>query len=161
MGIHGQLLCWIADFLNDRYQRVTVRGQSSESHSVKSGVPQGSVLGPLLFLAYVNDLDDYCMSNILKYADDTKLFGTDSHILQMDLDALRQWSNEWLLRFNVNKCAVMHYGYDNQRQEYIIGRDVNKVRRNFSATFPQLLALFGKYRNFRGKPQLAATIGKF
>lgn len=124
LGIRGQLLNWIKEFLKNRYQRVTVRGQASDLHSVKSGVPQGSVLGPLLFLAYVNDLDDYCMSNILKYADDAKLYGTDSRCLQMDLDSLQEWSNDWLLRFNVNKCAVMHYGYQNQRVEYTIGNEI-------------------------------------
>ena len=75
---------------------------------VLSGVPQGSVLGPLLFLLFINDLPDWIKSNIRMFADDTKIWtrvtaATDMQILQKDLDSLSLWSKEWLLRFNPEK----------------------------------------------------------
>ena len=78
-----------------------------------SGVPQGSVLGPVLFVAYINDLPDGIKSFILMYADDTKIFRQmnnedDRQELQRDLDRLSRWSEKWQLRFNVEKCNVMH-----------------------------------------------------
>ena len=78
-----------------------------------SGVPQGSVLGPLLFLIYVNDLPASIKTNIKMFADDTKLWNmiqqeSDSQELQEDLDKLREWSNKWLLDFNIDKCKVTH-----------------------------------------------------
>ena len=82
---------------------------------VLSGVPQGSVLGPLLFLIFINDLH-YGISNwILKFADDTKIFGSitsekDIVSLQKDLDRLIQWADEWQVMFNTRKCKVMHFG---------------------------------------------------
>ena len=94
--------------------------------SVLSGVPlQGSVLGPILFLIYINDLDCGIINWILKFADDTKIFGnistSDSHItLQDDLDKLWTWSNEWQMSFNVEKCKVMHFGKGNKLQKYYL-----------------------------------------
>jgi hypothetical protein len=81
---------------------VTVDGEKSAPVAVKSGVPQGSVLGPTLFVIYVNDMPEIVQSNLLLYADDSKLFrgikeDTDTEILQQDLDALQDWSNRWLL----------------------------------------------------------------
>ena len=73
-GIGDGLIDWIERWLTDRRQRVVVRGEVSNWKSVLSGVPQGSVLGPLLFLIHINDLDDNITSNVLKFADDTKVF---------------------------------------------------------------------------------------
>ena len=80
-----------------------------------SGVPQGSVLGPLLFIIYINDIDCSIVSELSKFADDTKLFGEVSSQdqvgkLQSDLRKLSQWSEDWLMLFNVDKCKVMHFG---------------------------------------------------
>ena len=114
-GISGQLLKWITAWLRDRKQRVCLEGVASDWVMVISGVPQGSVLGPLLFLIYINDLEDGISSLILKFADDTKMFrkisnAADSYILQEDLDTLVQWSKKWQMTFNVEKCKVMHIG---------------------------------------------------
>ena len=88
-GIEGKLLCWIEDFLSDRRMRIMVRGEYSEWVDVISGVPQGSVLGPILFLIYVNGIPEMVNCSIKMFADDTKLFRTvksidDCNILQND-----------------------------------------------------------------------------
>jgi len=115
-GIDDSSLQWILSFLEDRQMRVTIRGSCSHWVEVISGVPQGSVLGPLLFLIYVNDLPTWIKTNIKMFADDTKLWNliqqeSDSQDLQEDLDRLRDWSNKWLLDFNIEKCKVMHVGH--------------------------------------------------
>ena len=74
-GITGKLLTWILDWLSGRKQRVCINGVMSDWQFVLSGVPQGSVLGPILFLVYINDLDCGIINWILKFADDTKIFG--------------------------------------------------------------------------------------
>ena len=83
-----------------------------------SGVPQGSVLGPILFLIYINDLDDSITSNVLKFADDTKLFRKvntdgDKQHLQNDLDRLVKWSEKWQMLFNFGKCKCLNTGHGN------------------------------------------------
>ena len=115
-GIQGKLLSWVEAFLSGREQRVRVNGELSTSKPVISGIPQGSVLGPLLFVLYINDLPDSVQSNILLFADDTKIFrqvstAEDAEILQNDIDALNQWSEKWLLKFNIDKCHVLSLGY--------------------------------------------------
>jgi len=81
-------------------------------------VPQGSVLGPLLFLLYINDIDDKVSSMLLKFADDTKLFKAvatmdDVNKLRLDLTNPHTWSEDWLMLFNADKCKVMHFGSKN------------------------------------------------
>jgi hypothetical protein len=114
-GIEGKLLAWVEAFLTGREQMVRVNGELSSSKAVISGIPQGSVLGPLLFVIYINDLPDVVQSNILLFADDTKIFNKVSSIddataLQKDIDALNRWSDMWLLRFNTDKCHVLTMG---------------------------------------------------
>ena len=80
-----------------------------------SGIPQGSVLEPVLFLVFIDDLEEGLMSDVLKFADDTKFFRRvgleeDRGVLQRDLDRLVNWSDDWPMRFNVDKCKVMHLG---------------------------------------------------
>lgn len=112
-GINGKVLKWIESFLTGRKMRVGVRGSFSQWASVSSGVPQGSVLGPLLFLIYVNEIPDLfsCSSKI--FADDTKVWSVirdekDCVNLQNDLNKISEWSDDWLLRLNTEKCKVMH-----------------------------------------------------
>src|SRR5664279_68235 len=123
LGITDTIYEWIKDWLKDRVQRVVLLGSSSSWINVKSGVPQGSVLGPLLFLIYINDIDEAISTNILKFADDTKVYGvvasqSDIDKLQGDLRNLCKWSKDWLMLFNIEKCKIMHIGYNNKHAEY-------------------------------------------
>ena len=97
--------------MSERKQYVEINGQKSEWQEVTSGIPQGSVLGPLLFLIYINDLPDGITSTIYMYADDTKLYceikSPDDHqILQNDLSKLCTWSKKWLLKFHPKNVHV-------------------------------------------------------
>jgi ribonuclease P/MRP protein subunit RPP40 len=116
-GIAGNLLKWIEGFLTLRKMRVAVNGANADWATVTSGVPQGSVLGPLLFLLYVNDLASIVKSNVKMFADDTKIWAKikeneDAEQLKQDLSKLGEWSDNWLLKFNLDKCKVMHIGHD-------------------------------------------------
>ena len=91
------------------------RSEYSEWFDVISGVPQRSVLGPILFLSYVNNIPETVNSNVKMFADNTKIFRTlknksDCEILQADLDNLREWNNRWCLTFNTSKYKRMHIG---------------------------------------------------
>ena len=115
LGIRGKILKWIESFLKGRKQRVIMRNGSSSWCEVISGVPQGSILGPILFLLYVNDLPRDVGSSIKLFADDTKLYHgvetlEDCGILQQDLNKLSAWSSRWLLKFNEKKCVVLKVG---------------------------------------------------
>jgi len=127
-GITGRLLRWIEAFLDKRQMTVLVNGHSSRWADVLSGVPQGSVLGPLLFLLFVNDLPDWVCNSIRMFADDTKIWATikkqeDSVSLQKDLDRLVDWSNLWLLKFNPAKCKVMHIAHNFKTSYNILGQN--------------------------------------
>jgi len=116
-GINGKLLDCFKSFLTDRYQSVRVNGSLSCWKRVRTGVPQGSVLGPLLFSLYVNELPSLVSSKLLMFANDITLYRTihspeDCFTLQSDSDTLFEWSNPWLLSFNVVKCMVLHIGND-------------------------------------------------
>ena len=107
------LLNWTKDFLIGRSQTVILEGHSSSSSEVLSGVPQGTVLAPLLFTCYVNDIPSTVKSKIRLYVDDILLYRTihtneDRLALQEDLSALIQWSDFWLMSFNPSKCAHYH-----------------------------------------------------
>ena len=113
-GINGCLLEWINSFLTQRSQRVVVDGESSEWVPVRSGVPQGTVLGPLLFLTFINDIPNGVSSHLRLFADDCLMYRTisdasDNTKLQEDLDRLHQWSQTWQMKFNSDKCYIMHF----------------------------------------------------
>nr|XP_054757211.1 cylicin-1-like [Lytechinus pictus] len=112
-GIRDEVHLWLADFLSQRSQRVVIDGATSEPATVLSGVPQGSVVGPLLFLLYINDLPEYVTngSSVRLFADDCALYHPissreDAEDLQHDLDALQQWERDLGMTFHPGKCQV-------------------------------------------------------
>ena len=111
-GINELVLGWIRSWLLNRSQRVIIDGASSNEVSVRSGAPQGTVLGPLMFLIYINDIGEHITSNLRLFADDSLLYCAidipqDCLALQEDLDKLSQWSYKWQMSFNVSKCKSL------------------------------------------------------
>ena len=114
-GMGNSIINWIEQWLTDISQRVVVDGEVSSWKSVLSGVPQGSVLGPILFLVYINDLEEGVTGKMLKFADDTKLFTKTKEIgdkqnVQDDIDNLVKWSVKWQMLFKFGKCKCLHIG---------------------------------------------------
>ena len=134
IGISGDLLNWIKSFLSDRTQCVNVDGKLSKLVKVISGIPQGSVIGPLLFVIFINDMPDDVKFNFCKlFADDCKLYGiVDGAVntMQTDLTKLETWSRTWQLPFNASKCKVMHVGVNNPRTTYHLDNQALAVTRN-------------------------------
>ena len=111
-GVTGETNDWIRSFLSDRTQAVVVDGLTSSNKSVLSGVPQGSVLGPCLFLYYINDIADNLNSTVRLFADDTMIYlvvtsQSDARRLQQDLDTLTKWEKTWMMEFHPDKCEVI------------------------------------------------------
>ena len=111
-GVRGTTLQWIKSFLSNRTQKVVIEGKSSSSAPVTSGVPQGTVLGPLLFLAYINDLPSKVHAKARLFADDCLLYhriktDEDAESLQDDLNKLQDWEADWKRHFNPDKCELI------------------------------------------------------
>ena len=112
----NSIINWIEQWLTDRRQRVVVDGEVSSWKSVLSGVPQGSVLGPILFLVYINDLDEGVTLNYLQ-----KPRKLEKKKLQDDIDKLVKWSEKWQMLFNFGKCKCLHIGPGNTSMNYEMG----------------------------------------
>ena len=127
-GIDGPLLKWFESFLIGRSQRVVLRGSYSSWTQVKSSVPQGTILGPILFISYVNDISTGASSTVKLYADDTKLYREiesipdDTDVLQSDLFRLTEWCKTWQLKFNPDKCETMRITHkqDTSKESYTL-----------------------------------------
>jgi gas vesicle protein len=119
-GISGKLLKWLKSFLSNRRQRVILGEHVSDWLAVLSGVIQGSTLGPLLFILYINDLPDSVNNHAKLFADDTKLIAeiNKDNDLQNDINGVLDWTNTWLMRLNLDKCKVMHLGKRNPKINY-------------------------------------------
>ena len=142
LGIDGQIGTWIKSFLENRKQKVVIRGSKSDELEVLSGVPKGSVLGPILFLVFINDLPQCATCPVCLFADDSKIYCRvarenrdrpeleGSHeLLQKDLEEIQKWADKWKMSFNVNKCKVLHMGYSNPNHEYSLnGTILNKTK---------------------------------
>ena len=155
-GIKNHVLDWVKAFLGGRTQRVVIRGTVSESFEVTSGVPQGSVLGPILFLIFINDLPLEIISLLSLFADDTKIFiriisemskthprgNYGSEVLQRDLNSIMKWANIWKMEFNIDKCKVMHLGRLNPKHTYTMGGRnlaVTSEEKDLGVTFDERL----------------------
>ena len=115
-GVRDSLNKWIADFLTDRQQEVVLEGTHSIATNVTSGVPQGTVLKPLLFLVYINDMPEKISSTTRLFADDSLVYRIirskeDQTLLQQDLNKLQEWEHDWLMQFNADKCEVIRITY--------------------------------------------------
>ena len=137
IGVDGQILEWISSFLTGWEMKVSVNGQLSDCRAVLSGVPQGSVLGPLLFLIYINHVGSKLASHYKIFADDLKIYATvnatstcqfpaAAQTIQNDINVLHQTSESWGLKLNQEKCAVMRF------------------TRNFKEQVPPMYFLSGK-----------------
>ena len=120
-GIRGTTYTWIRDFLSGRTQQVVVDGVGSDSGQVKSGVPQDTVLGPLLFQIFINDIADELHSTVRLYADDCLLYRqisteADAKRLEEDLTTLCAWTKRWQMAFNVSKCMVVTFKSPRKRK---------------------------------------------
>jgi hypothetical protein len=126
IGIGGKMLNFFKNYLSDRQQCVVIEGHSSEPGFISAGVPQGSVLGPLLFLVYINDLTNNIISNIKLFADDTSLYievdepDQSANILNHDLRTLKIWADQWLVSFSAPKTKLMTCTFRNINHPNIV-----------------------------------------
>ena len=122
-GIHADILLWIKDFLSERTQNVKIGNSLSSTMKVTSGVPQGSVLGPTLFLVYINDLLDINIhSSVCLFADDVKVYNdsSKSNLLSLDLKLISDWAKKWQLQISFEKSSVLYLGKSNPLNVYRI-----------------------------------------
>ena len=135
-GVTGRTLNWITDFLSGRQQRVVFNDSRSSWQLVKSGIPQSSVLGPVLFLIYINTIPDKMVSEIYLFADNAKLYRqiediSDVTRIHEDLQSLEIWSGQSLLYFNIDKCVhmtIVTKKLDMKRICKIIGENIKEVQ---------------------------------
>ena len=123
LGINGEVLRWIEAFLSGRRHRVSIDGELSDWVYVKSGIPQGSVLGPILFVVFINDMPRVINNCCKLFADDAKIYSAihsedDTVSLQNDINSLVEWSTLWQLPFNIEKCKCMHVGRKSTAHSY-------------------------------------------
>ena len=145
-GIKGDILTWIESFLSNRKQLVKVGDQQSQESNVISGVPQGSVLGPVLFLIYVSDISGLVKNFISLFADDTKLYtylldetaDSNKHTpqsIQNDINLVAHWSEMMQMNFNIDKCNSLHMGSNNAKHQYLIPRQSDTVSKENSCAY--------------------------
>ena len=146
-GICGELFTWLENYLFNRQQKVFLNSAYSQLGSNSAGVPQGSILGPLLFLIYINDIADVLESSARLFADDTSLLKSSSSCLEIqtvlnrDLDSLNSWAKTWLVTFNPDKTEIIFIsnsiGIDDDLVLKFDGKDLNFTdhHRHFRGNF--------------------------
>ena len=129
-GIVGKTHEWVRSFLSNREQRVRVGNEYSCKTKITSGIPQGSILGPVLFTIFINDLPEAIEVNCKVFADDTKIYdSSQNHTkIQQDLYKMQRWTETWNLYFNVSKCKVMYMGKKNPKTEYYMQIEQEKQK---------------------------------
>ena len=122
-GVKGELLCWLKSYLSNRCQRVIIKDAISSVGELTAGVPQGSVLGPLLFLIFINDIADDMLGLGRLFADDTSI-GHTAHdentlknMINIDLKYIKKWSRRWLVKLNPSKTDIMVFNANNQQND--------------------------------------------
>jgi len=118
-----QTIKWVEEWLSNRTSVVVVNGDTSKEIQVTSGVPQGSVLGPLLFLIYVNDLTETTTSDLRLYADDALLYSHDTKQIQDDINSMYKWAQEWQMSFNPSKCAHLQINHHSPNVTLYLGKE--------------------------------------
>ena len=124
-GLENAVIRWIGNWLTNRKQRVHINGKYSDWAVVDSGVPQGSVLGPILFIMFIDDISREIKSKLSIFADDLKVMGTVNSTeqclqLQNDLTKITEWAARWGMSFSVNKCQTLHLGKNNANFSYVL-----------------------------------------
>jgi len=163
-GISGNINNWLRDFLTNRTMKVVVDGEASESVGVDSGVPQGTVLGPLAFLCHINDLLDCVKSTVRLFADDCLLYrrirSRQDHLkLQEDLRALEEWAATWGMRFNAKKCYIMSINNKTNNFYQLDNHILQQVDENpyLGVTFTENLKFSNHINKISGKA--SSTLG--
>ncbi|GAB0178392.1 mitochondrial enolase superfamily member 1 [Grus japonensis] len=128
-GLDEWTVRWVENWLNGRAQRVVISSTESSQRPVANSLPQGSVLGPILFNTFINELDKGTEHTLSKFADDTKLGGVANTpegcaAIQQDLDRLETWANRNQMTFSKGKCWVLHLGRNNPKHQYRLGVDL-------------------------------------
>ena len=149
-GISGNVLGIIESFLSNRSLNVVINGQKSKAHSINAGVPQGSLLGPTLFLLFINDLPDHIIKSLVSvYADDTTLYGRTSKIqdeeslaadLSSDLENIQNWGKEWLVTFNASKTKLLSF-HHHRNPPNLSPVEMSETTLSESSCFDRLLGL--------------------
>ena len=148
--IKDNLLCLLIDFLKNRQQRVVLNGQFSSWTKVNAGIPQGSILGPLLVLIYINDLPNGLQSNPKLFADDTSLFYTVQDVttstvsLNNDLTKISEWAVQWKMNFNPDPSK--------QAQELLFSRKISSKPYPYRLVFSRFFDICGNLGNVKEKP---------
>lgn len=166
-NLDGQIIAWIAEYLSLRKQAVVLNGISSQYASVTSGVPQGSVLGPLLFLLYINDISIGIQSSFRMFADDYVVYRvvdsiSDSQILQVDLTTIADWCVRWDMSLNINK--TVHVTFTRKRANHPYRYRIHDFTLNISKEFKYLGVFFtsdlrwNKHVNYIGN-KAASVLG--
>ena len=140
-GIRNNTYNWIKTWLSNRTQQVVLDGVTSSSVSVTSGVPQGTVLGPLMFLLYINDIITDVNSPLRIFADDCLLYRIidtpeDTAILQNDLDQITSWVATWQLRLNITKCVLIRCGRSHSQINYHYTLNNHTLKQTDSHPYP-------------------------
>ena len=132
-GVTGNILRWIQNYLSQRNQRVFIGNALSDQKIINAGVPQGSVLGPLLFLVYVNDIADSVLSTTRLFADDSSLAVSSNNpsyietILNHDLEKISEWAKQWLVTFNPSKTEVVYFSLNNSQPPSLSFNSTNLI----------------------------------